>query len=102
MKTQEDSGLAAFFLGRSTRSSGLVRSKRPGAEAQAEQHGCSPSKSRIHALFSVFNDPLAAAERMQAQRVKRAMLPAFVFTGRGGLDRLAEFGEYVEKQLANA
>jgi probable F420-dependent oxidoreductase len=68
---------------------------------EAEKQGRSPDDIRIHAIFSDFKDPIAAAERMQAQGVKRAMLPAFVFAGPGGLDRLAEFGERVVKPLAN-
>lgn len=69
-----------------------------GAEAVVQ--GRSPSDIRIHAIFSELGDPIAAAERMQAQGVERAMLPAFFFAGPGGLDRLAEFGERVVKPLS--
>lgn len=69
---------------------------------EAEEYGRSPSEIRIHAIFSEFHDPLSAAERMPAQGVKRAMLPAFVFAGPGGLDRLAEFGKHIVKPLADA
>lgn len=67
---------------------------------EATQQGRSARDIKIHAIFADLGDPLAAAERMQAQGVERAMLPAFFFAGPGGLDRLAEFGERVVKPLA--
>ena len=44
-------------------------------------------------------DPLAGAAELAALGVDRAMLPAFFFAGPGGLDRLAEFGERVVRQV---
>lgn len=70
-----------------------------GAEAVAQ--GREPDEIEIHAIFSEFNDPVPAAERMAAEGVQRAMVPAFVFAGPGGFDRLAEFGERVIKPLAD-
>ena len=67
---------------------------------EAAKYGREPEEIQIHAIFSEFNNPIPAAERMAAQGVSRAMLPAFVFAGPGGLDRMAEFGESVVKPLA--
>ena len=69
--------------------------------AEAVKNGREPGEIEIHAIFGEFDDPIPAAERMAAQGVSRAMLPAFFFAGPGGLDRMAEFGERVVKPLAN-
>ena len=53
------------------------------------------SDIQVHAIFSEFSAPEACVERMAAQGVERAMVPAFLFAGPGGLDRLAQFGEKV-------
>ncbi|MAJ61025.1 MAG: hypothetical protein CBC48_14330 [bacterium TMED88] len=57
--------------------------------------GRSMSDIQVHAIFSEFSAPEACVERMAAQGVERAMVPAFLFAGPGGLDRLAQFGEKV-------
>jgi probable F420-dependent oxidoreductase len=56
----------------------------------------------VHAILGDFANPDQAAARMQEQGVERAMVPAFIFAGPDGLDRLADFGERVMKPLAGA
>jgi hypothetical protein len=40
-------------------------------------------------------DPVAGVEQMEKLGVDRIMVPAFIFAGPDGLDRLSEFGERV-------
>ncbi len=68
--------------------------------SEAAKQGRSADALGVNAIFADFKDPAGAAARMQEQGVERAMLPAFVFAGPGGLDRLLEFGEKVVKPLA--
>lgn len=64
-----------------------------GREAAAQ--GRAPEEIRVHAIFSDFAEPEAGVDRMRNQGVSRVMVPAFLFAGPGGLERLAEFGERV-------
>ena len=64
-----------------------------GREAAAQ--GRAPEDICVHAIFSDWGEPEAGVDRMRTQGVSRVMVPAFLFTGPGGLERLAEFGERV-------
>ncbi len=62
----------------------------------AERAGRDPASIEINAMFGhQMADPVAGAEQLAQIGVDRAMVPAFVFGGPGGLDRLSEFGETV-------
>ena len=62
----------------------------------AARLGRDPASIEINAVFaSQLADPLAGVEQLAALGVERAMVPAFVFAGPGGLDRMGEFGEQV-------
>jgi probable F420-dependent oxidoreductase len=61
-----------------------------------ERAGRDPASIEINAMFvQQLADPVAGAEQLAELGVGRAMVPAFVFAGPGGLDRLDEFGERV-------
>jgi probable F420-dependent oxidoreductase len=60
----------------------------------ADTAGRDPNSIEINAMFGIqMADPAAGVEQMAALGVGRIMIPAFFFTGPGGLDRLAELGE---------
>ena len=60
----------------------------------AERAGRDPDSIEINAVFGQqLADPVAGAAQLAELGVGRAMVPAFVFAGPGGLDRLSEFGE---------
>ncbi len=62
----------------------------------ADRAGRDPAGIEINAIFaSQLADPIAGVEQLTELGVGRAMVPAFVFAGPGGLDRLDEFGERV-------
>ena len=62
----------------------------------ADEAGRDPESIAINAIFGVqMTDPAAGVEQMASLGVDRIMVPAFFFTGPGGLDRLSEFGERV-------
>lgn len=62
----------------------------------AERAGRDPASIEINAMFAQqLADPVAGAEQFAELGVSRAMVPAFVFAGPGGLDRLSEFGDRV-------
>ena len=62
--------------------------------AAAEQAGRDPGSIAVNAMFGVqMGDPVAGVEQMAALGVDRIMIPAFFFSGPGGVDRLQEFGE---------
>ena len=62
----------------------------------AERAGRDPDSIEISAVFGQqLADPVAGATQLAELGVGRAMVPAFVFAGPGGLDRLSEFGERV-------
>jgi probable F420-dependent oxidoreductase len=62
----------------------------------ADKAGRDPDSIEINAMFGVqMADPIAGVEQMAALGVGRIMIPAFLFAGPGGLDRLSEFGERV-------
>jgi probable F420-dependent oxidoreductase len=64
--------------------------------AEAERHDRDPESIEINAIFGQqLADPVAGVEQMIELGVHRAMVPAFVFAGPGGLDRLDEFAERV-------
>ena len=66
----------------------------------AEQAGRDPGSIEISAIFGVqMADPVGGVEQMAALGVSRIMVPAFLFAGDGGLDRLSEFGERVAPVL---
>jgi probable F420-dependent oxidoreductase len=68
-----------------------------------ERAGRDPAGIEINAIFGQqLADPIAGVEQMAALGVDRAMVPAFVFAGPGGLDRLDEFGERVVRPAAAA
>lgn len=53
-----------------------------------------PDSVEINAMFGAhLRDPAAGLETMRGLGVGRVMVPAFVFLGDGGLDRLRAFGE---------
>jgi probable F420-dependent oxidoreductase len=53
-----------------------------------------PSTLEINAMFGTqMKDPSMGVEELRNLGVSRAMVPAFFFTGQGGLDRLTAFGE---------
>ena len=59
----------------------------------AEANGRDPDSIEIDAMFGrQLADPLAGVEQLAALGVGRVMVPAFVFAGPGGLDRLDQFG----------
>jgi probable F420-dependent oxidoreductase len=62
----------------------------------AERAGRDSDDIEISAMFGrQLADPVAGAEQLTTLGVRRAMVPAFVFAGPYGLDRLDEFGERV-------
>jgi probable F420-dependent oxidoreductase len=62
----------------------------------AERAGRDPAEIEINAVFAhQLADPIAGAEQLASLGVDRAMVPAFVFAGPGGLDRLSQFGDEV-------
>ena len=62
----------------------------------AEKADRDPESLAINTIFGrQMADPVAGVEEMAALGVDRIMVPAFVFAGPGGLDRLSEFGERV-------
>jgi probable F420-dependent oxidoreductase len=64
--------------------------------AAADKADRDPDSIEINAMFGVqMADPIAGVEQMAALGVGRIMIPAFLFAGPGGLDRLSEFGERV-------
>ena len=66
----------------------------------AEQAGRDPGSIEISAIFGVqMADPVGGVEQLAALGVSRIMVPAFLFAGDGGLDRLSEFGERVAPVL---
>ena len=70
----------------------LVADLRHAAEAADRD----PDTIEVTANFGMPGaDPVDRAERLAALGVRRCMVPAFVFAGPGGLDRLEEFGERV-------
>lgn len=70
--------------------------------AGAERHGRDPSAIEINAMFGVqMADPIPGAEQLAELGVSRAMLPAFIFAGPDGHDRLSEFGEKVVRRFAS-
>ncbi len=53
-----------------------------------------PASVEINAMFGAhLRDPAAGIETMRELGVGRVMVPAFVFLGDGGIDRLRAFGE---------
>ncbi len=55
-----------------------------------------PAEIEINAIFAAqLADPVAGVEQFAELGVSRAMVPAFLFAGPGGLDRLREFGQKV-------
>lgn len=58
-----------------------------------------PDEIEINAIFAHFADPVAALEEMREIGVGRAMVPAFVFAGPGGLERMEQFGADVIPQF---
>ncbi len=53
-----------------------------------------PDSVEINAMFGQhMRDPAAGLEKLRELGVGRVMVPAFVFAGDGGLDRLRQFGE---------
>jgi len=63
---------------------------------EAEAAGRDPESLAINAIFGQqMADPVAGVEQMLELGVDRVMVPAFVFAGPDGLDRLSEFGERV-------
>ncbi len=58
-----------------------------------------PDSIEINAIFAHFADPVAALEEMREIGVGRAMVPAFVFAGPGGLERMEQFGADVTPQF---
>ncbi len=61
---------------------------------ECERQNRDPSTLGINAIFATqMGDPAAGIEQMIEAGVTRAMLPAFMFAGDGGIDRLREFGE---------
>jgi probable F420-dependent oxidoreductase len=66
-----------------------------------ERAGRDPDSVAVNAMFTQFlGDPAEGAERLAAIGVRRAMVPAFVFAGPGGLDRLDEFGDRAIRAVA--
>jgi len=64
--------------------------------AEAERGDRDPDSIEINAIFGQqMADPLAGVEQMSNLGVGRVMVPAFVFAGSDGLDRLRAFGETV-------
>jgi len=62
----------------------------------AERAGRDPASIEINAMFGQqMADPIAGVEQLAVLGVGRIMVPAFVFGGPGGLDRLADFGDRV-------
>jgi probable F420-dependent oxidoreductase len=62
--------------------------------AAAEKADRDPDSIEINAIFGAqMANPEAGIEEMAAMGVDRIMIPAFVFAGPGGLDRLSKFGE---------
>jgi probable F420-dependent oxidoreductase len=62
----------------------------------AEQQGRDPQEIEINAMFGMSaGDPIEHAEALRNVGVGRVMLPAFLFAGPGGLDRLSAFAERV-------
>lgn len=62
----------------------------------AEQYGRDPHEIEIDAMFGLpQGDPLQRAEQLIELGVGRAMVPAFLFAGPGGVDRLHEFADRV-------
>ncbi len=62
----------------------------------AEQYGRDPDEIEINAMFGLpQGDPRQRAEQLIELGVGRAMVPAFLFAGAGGVDRLREFADRV-------
>jgi probable F420-dependent oxidoreductase len=62
----------------------------------AEAADRDPDSLAINAIFGrQIADPVAGVEQMEKLGVDRIMVPAFIFAGPDGLDRLSEFGERV-------
>jgi probable F420-dependent oxidoreductase len=62
----------------------------------AEAADRDPDSLAINAIFGrQMADPVAGVEQMEKLGVDRIMVPAFIFAGPDGLDRLSEFGERV-------
>ena len=60
----------------------------------AEAADRDPDSLAINAIFGrQMADPVAGVEQMEKLGVDRIMVPAFIFAGPDGLDRLSEFGE---------
>lgn len=75
---------------------GLIRDLGEAVSQAGKPAGSVP----VGAIFGPrMADPVAGTERLAAMGVSRAMAPAFLFAGSGGLDRLGEFGEKVVTPL---
>jgi len=51
-----------------------------------------PDEIEVNAIFTHFADPVPAIEEMLEIGVGRLMVPAFVYAGPGGLERMEQFG----------
>jgi probable F420-dependent oxidoreductase len=68
---------------------------------KAAGHGRDPAEIEVSVIFAPpGDDPRGAVETLAALGVSRLMVPAFVFAGDGGLERLGAFGEAVVAQAA--
>ena len=62
----------------------------------AESNDRDPNSVKISAIFGTqMMNPEAGVEEMRNAGVDRIMVPAFFFSGEGGMDRLSEFGEKI-------
>ncbi|MEM9134943.1 MAG: LLM class F420-dependent oxidoreductase [Actinomycetota bacterium] len=76
--------------GNSERLAGLIDRLRVACEAA----GRDPAEVEVNAmLIEHLGEPAAGIERMAELGVGRIMIPAFIFDGDGGVDRLRSFGE---------
>ena len=76
--------------GNSERLAGLIERLRAACET-AERD---PAEVEVNAmLIEHLGDPAAGIEKMTELGVGRIMIPAFIFDGEGGIDRLRSFGE---------
>jgi probable F420-dependent oxidoreductase len=63
---------------------------------KTEENGRNPEEMEVSVIYGEqMTDPARGMEQMATIGVDRLMVPAFMFMGDGGLDRLAEFGETV-------